>query len=415
MARVPPLLPASDTATARLREAVHGRGGQLLVLAAIVTFSFSLRAAVTSLTPLLGRISEELHFGDAVTGVLGMLPTLLFGIAGLVGPALGRRAGLEIATVGAVILTAAGTGLRGLAGGAGTLILLSAVALFGMGLGNVLIPPLVKRYFPARIATASTTYILCVQLGTTVPAAAAVPLADAAGWRAALAVWALIPLIALPPWLAVVRRRRTRPANDVATTRLPVWRSSITWGLVMLFGMTSLMTYSLFTWVPTVLTSAGGSDALGGTAVAVFSGVGFLATFVAPWLCIRFTDPFGFVVLFAACMLGGLAGLRWAPLDGTMIWIVLTGIGATSFPMSLTLINVRTRTSSGSSSLSGFGQGIGYLLACAGPLLFGVLHDATDGWDVPFGLLAIACLVMVAGGRIVCRPRLLEDVLRPGP
>lgn len=393
-----------------------GRRGKLLVLLAILVFSFTLRAAVTSLTPLLGRISADLGFGNAVVGVLGMLPTLLFGIAGLVGPGLGRRFGLEIATLGAVVLTVVGTGLRAVADDAATLVALSGVALFGMGLGNILIPPLVKRYFSTRIAVVSTMYILFVQLGTALPAAAAVPLADAAGWRASLAVWALIPLMALLPWIGVVRQRRRHVADggdNVAAPRLPVWRSPLSWGLVLMFGMTSLMTYSLLTWMPKVLTDAGGSESLGGVSVALFSGVGLLATFVAPWLCIRFANPFGFVVLFAACMLAGLAGLRWAPLDAPIVWAMLTGIGVSSFPMSLTLINVRTRTSAASASLSGFGQGLGYLIACAGPLLFGILHDVTGDWDAPLLMLVTACAVMVIGAWVICRPRFLEDSLPP--
>ena len=402
----------------RLAAGGTGRGGQTLVLTAILVFALSLRAAVTSLTPLLGRISTDLEFGNAAVGMIGMLPTLMFGIAGLVGSGLGRRFGLEAATVGAVIVTAVGTGLRGLATDTWSLIALSAVALFGMGLGNVLIPPLVKRYFPHRIAASSTAYILCVQLGTSVPAALAVPAADAAGWRWALAAWALIPLLALLPWIEVARRRRAAIAEEpdqTAVDRLPVWRSPIAWGLVFMFGMTSLMTYSLLTWIPAVLADAGADDSLGGAAVAVFAGVGFLATFVAPWLCLRFANPFGFIVLFGACMLGGLAGLYWAPLSGTMAWVLLAGLGVSSFPMSLTLINVRTRTAAGSSSLSGFGQGLGYLIACAGPILFGVLRDASGGWGLPLSMLAVATAVMLAGGFVVCRPRFLEDSLSPAP
>lgn len=402
----------------RLAAGGTGRGGQALVLTAILVFALSLRAAVTSLTPLLGRISTDLEFGNAAVGMIGMLPTLMFGIAGLVGSGLGRRFGLEAATVGAVIVTAVGTGLRGVATDTWSLIALSAVALFGMGLGNVLIPPLVKRYFPHRIAASSTAYILCVQLGTSVPAALAVPAADAAGWRWALAAWALIPLLALLPWIEVARRRRAAIAEEpdqTAVDRLPVWRSPIAWGLVFMFGMTSLMTYSLLTWIPAVLADAGADDSLGGAAVAVFAGVGFLATFVAPWLCLRFANPFGFIVVFGACMLGGLAGLYWAPLSGTMAWVLLAGLGVSSFPMSLTLINVRTRTAAGSSSLSGFGQGLGYLIACAGPILFGVLRDASGGWGLPLSMLAVATAVMLAGGFVVCRPRFLEDSLSPAP
>ncbi|WP_143965982.1 CynX/NimT family MFS transporter [Gordonia zhaorongruii] len=400
--------------------------GRIIVLLAIVVFAFSLRTAVTSLTPLLDRISDDIGFGNAVSGVLGMLPTLAFGVAGLVSPALGRRFGIEHVTLAAVVITGVGIACRSMSNDVPTLIVLSCVALFGMGVGNILIPPLVKRYFADRIAPVSTLYIVFVQMGTMVPAAVAIPFADLQDWRFSLGVWALIPLAALGPWIWVVRERRAalrrhaelpEDARDARgldeAVKTSVWRTSMAWGLTLMFGMTSAGTYAMFTWLPKILSDAGASDSLGGLMVATFSGVGLAATFVAPALCTRFRNPFGFTVLFAACWFAGFAGLMWAPMSAPWLWAILCGLGPTTFPMALTLINVRTRSSSASSALSGFGQGVGYLLACAGPLLFGILHDTTHGWGVPFLLLSAMVCVMVCGAWIICRPRFLEDQLRP--
>ncbi len=85
------------------------------------------------------------------------------------------------------------------------------------------------------------------------------------------------------------------------------------------------------------------------------------------------------------------------------------GGGPPTFPMALTLINLRTRTPAGSASLSGFTQGVGYAVACAGPVLFGMLHTATDGWAAPFAFLGVAVLVLLAGAWQACKPRMLED------
>ncbi|GED99844.1 putative MFS transporter [Gordonia spumicola] len=391
--------------------------GRIVTLLAIVVFAFTLRTAVTSLTPLLGRISDDIGFGDTIAGLLGMIPTLTFGVAGIVSPALGRRFGIEQVTLAAVIITGVGIATRSLSQNVITLILLSCVALFGMGVGNILIPPLVKRYFSDRIAPISTLYIVFVQMGTVIPAAVAIPLADATDWRTSLGIWALFPLAALGPWIWVVKERRAaarRSTDDAPVTEgahVPVWRTSMAWGLTLMFGMTSACTYAMFTWMPKIMRDAGGSESLGGSMVAVFSGVGLAATLVAPWLCTRFANPFGFTVLFAACWLSGFAGLMWAPLSAPVLWAVLCGLGPTTFPMALTLINVRTRSSSTSASLSGFGQGVGYLLACAGPMLFGVLHDVSDGWGTPFILLTGMTAVMLCGAWVICRPRYLEDQL----
>ncbi|MDF0530695.1 MFS transporter [Tsukamurella sp. 8F] len=390
------------------------RYGRILVALAILVFALSLRTAVTALTPLLTAIGADLGFGSAVMGVFGMLPTAMFAVAGLATPWFTARFGLERVTLAAVAFTAIGIALRSVTSGTAGLLALSCVALLGMGIGNVVLPPLVKRYFADGVAAMSTAYLLCVQLGTTIPPLTAVPLADAYGWRMSLAVWAIIPIAALLPWVGVVLARRGHDVHDhtgeaAGESTGTVWRSPVAWGMAAMFGMTSLMTYSMFTWIPAVLASAGGSASLGGNMVALFSGVGFVATFVAPAAATRIRNPFPVALACAAVLLIGFAGLLWAPMTATWLWITLIGLGPTTFPMALTLINQRTRTGAGSAALSGFAQGVGYTAACAGPLLFGILHSATGGWSVPFGFLVGTTVVMLVGAFHACRPRMLED------
>ncbi|MCA0156705.1 MFS transporter [Tsukamurella sp. M9C] len=388
--------------------------GRLLVLLAIVLFALTLRTAVTSLTPLLTRISEDLHFGATIIGVFGMLPTAMFAAAGIVTPFLTSRIGLERTTLVAVVATAIGIGVRSLMGGTLGLLAFSCLALIGMGIGNVVLPPLVKRYFSDNVAVLSTAYLTCVQLGTMVPALTAVPVADAYGWRVSLAIWAIIPIAAFLPWLGIVLARRGHDVEDV-TGEAPseptgrIWRSPLAWGAAAMFGMTSLNTYAMFTWIPTILSDSGGSAALGGNMVALFSGVGFLATLIVPGLCTRMVNPFPLVIVFLGCFVVGFLGLLFAPMTLTWVWVIALGLGPTTFPMALTLVNLRTRTGAGSAALSGFMQGVGYLAACAGPLGFGLLHEATHGWTAPFMML-FACLVVLGlGAYQACKPRMLED------
>ncbi|RFD27219.1 MFS transporter [Mycobacterium uberis] len=387
--------------------------GRVMILLAVVLSSLPLRSAITSLTPLLSRVSDNMGFGNTIIGIFGMLPTAVFALAGFISPALGRRFTIEQMALVAAATTAAGIVGRSMMSGVTGLLALTTLALIGMGIGNIVIPPLVKRYFGDRVALMSTVYLTCIQLGTLIPAAAAVPLADTHGWRVSLAVWALIPLAALGPWTAIIITRR---GDDIGhhvveppKTIGPVWRSPIAWSLTIMLGMTSLITYTLFTWIPEILTSAGGSESLGGAMVAVFSGVGFVAALVAPALCVRLANPFPIVIVCACCYLFGFAGLLWAPLTATIIWVLFLGLGPTTFPAVLTLINLRCHTGAGSAALSGFTQGVGYLIACVGPLLFGVLHDVTKEWVLPFGFLLVTIAALLVGGYYACKPRYLED------
>ena len=401
--------------------------GRALVLAGIVLSALNLRTAVTSITPLLDELGGVFGFGATMAGVLGMLPSAAFAVFGVATPAIAHRVGLERTALLSMALAALGLVLRSLAGGTGGLLFGSIVALAGMGMGNVVLPPLVKRYFADRVGTLSTLYITVLQLGTILPALVAVPVAAAVGWRISMGAWALVAVAAALPWIGVlwIERRKTsdlarcRAAAVAAGDEAPelaapaprgrVWRTSLGWGMALMFGMTSLAVYSMFTWLPKILTEAGATPAFGGTMLALYSALGLAGAVTIPALAVRVPNPFPLVLACAACHFAGFAGLLWAPMAAPLLWVPLVGLGPSTFPLALTLINLRTRTPAGSASLSGFMQGVGYAVACLGPLLFGVLHEATGGWEWPFTMLATSVVLMVAGGWQACRQRMLED------
>lgn len=403
---------AASSPSAQLR----GRG---LVLAAILLSAFNLRTAVTSLTPLLERIADEYAFGASTMGALGMLPTAAFALTGVATPALLRRFGLLRVALLSMALATLGLVLRPLLPGTAGLLVGSLVALAGMGMGNVVLPPLVKRYFGDRVGRVSTLYITVLQVGTLLPALLAVPVADALGWRSSMVVWVLPALLALAAWALVhTNHRRIRATGPAPVTPTPeaegrVARTALGWSMAITFGMTSLVTYSMFTWLPTLLREAGASPAFGGTMVALFAALGMVGALTMPALAVRMRNPFPIVLLCAACHLVAFAGLWWAPLAAPILWVTLLGLGPSTFPLALVLVNQRSRTAAGSAALSGFSQGVGYAVSCLGPFLFGWLHAQSGGWTSPFVFLVICILVQLAAAWVVCRPQLLEDVWAP--
>ncbi|WP_180969749.1 CynX/NimT family MFS transporter [Xanthomonas arboricola] len=397
---------------------MRGRG---LVLAAILLSAFNLRTAVTSLTPLLERIADEYAFGAPTMGALGMLPTAAFALTGVATPALLRRFGLLRTALLSMALATIGLVLRPLLPGTAGLLIGSLVALAGMGMGNVVLPPLVKRYFGDRVGGVSTLYITVLQVGTLLPALLAVPVADALGWRSSMVVWVLPALLALAAWAMVhTSHRRIRATGPAPVTPTPeaegrVARTALGWSMAVTFGMTSLVTYSMFTWLPTLLREAGASPAFGGTMVALFAALGMVGALTMPALAVRMRNPFPIVLLCAACHLVAFAGLWWAPLAAPILWVTLLGLGPSTFPLALVLVNQRSRTAAGSAALSGFSQGMGYAVSCLGPFLFGWLHAHHGGWTSPFVFLVICILVQLAAAWVACRPQLLEDVWAPPP
>lgn len=415
---------AGPRAATDKNNAWSGRG---LVLVGILLSAFNLRTAVTSLTPLLDTLGQQFGFGPTMTGIFGMLPTAAFAVFGVLTPAIAHRAGLEKTALIAMALATLGLLLRPAAGDSLSLMAANVVALAGMGIGNIVLPPLVKRYFPDRVGPVSTAYITVLQAGTILPALLAVPVAQASNWQVSLGVWSLVAAAATLPWLATlwIERRRTSAlaelhdravrVDDEAPELVPppahasTWRSPLAWGMALMFGMTSLVTYSMFTWLPRLMVEAGASPAFGGTMVGLFSVLGLVSSLTMPSLAVRLRNPFRLVAACAVFYVLAFAGLLLAPMKLPLLWVALLGMGPSTFPLSLTLINLRTRTPAGSSALSGFMQGVGYSLSCAGPVLFGLLHELTHGWHWPFAFLLLCVGVLVAGGWLACKPRYLED------
>ncbi|MDO9395136.1 MAG: MFS transporter, partial [Herbiconiux sp.] len=196
------------------------------------------------------------------------------------------------------------------------------------------------------------------------------------------------------------------------------WRTPLLWGMVVMFGMTALNTYSVITWLPTILVSAGADPALGGALLALFSVFGLGAAFVVPPLTLGLRNPAPIVVVCVALLAVGYLGLMLAPLQGAVAWVIALGLGVSTFPMCLTLVNARTRSTAGSSLLSSATQGLGYALACVGPLVIGLLHEAQGGWGGAYVLLFVSLALLLVSGILVSRPRTLEDeaaALTPRP
>lgn len=399
--------------------------GRLVVLAGVLLVALNLRVAVAAVSPILDLLRADVPFTAGHAGLLGTAPVVTFAVFGALAPALGRRLGLEPALVGAMLLSAGGEVLRAAADDAAWFLAWSVVALAGMGLGNVLLPPLVKRYFPDRIGAVTAAYTVAMAFSTAVPPLLAVPVAAALGWRPALASWAAVGVLAAVPWIVVVARSALarRGLRDVLAhgpARVPsagrdhhapgrVWRSPLAWAMTVTFAMNTTNVYVAFAWLPEILRDAGASAADAGRWLALFGVLGAVSALVVPPLAVRVRHPWWLVVVFVALFVVAYVGLLVAPGGAMPLWVTCLGVAPGAFPLVLTLVGVRTRTASGAASLSGFVQGFGYALAGAGPFAVGALHEATGGWTAVLVAMLGTVAVLGVAGTLACRPRMLED------
>lgn len=400
--------------------------GRTLALVGIVLFAFSLRSAVASLSPLFDHIAADFELPAAVVGLIGTAPPVCFAIFGLLTPALERRFGLERLAVAAMVVVTAGLVARSLAPNSGLLLAGTALVFAAVGTGNILLPPLVKRYFPDRIGLMTTVFSTTMAVATFLPPLIAVPVADASDWHFSLGLWAVFALVAMVPWVGLaVRRgaleRAERAAVDAdggsddieapsprAFTRM--WRLPLAWALLVSFAVSSTIAYTSFAWLPKLLVDvAGVTPAIAGVLLSLFGFMGLPASLVVPLLVTRRNATRALYGIAVTTGLVGIGGLLLAPQAATALWVVLLGLAPLLFPMILVLLGLRTRTHEGAVALSGFVQSGGYAISALFPFGIGLLHDATDSWTGPLVILAFVVAAAIPAGVVAARPHTVED------
>lgn len=389
--------------------------GRTLALLGIALFAFSLRSAVASLSPVVDHIQADMSVPAWVIGLIGTAPPVCFALFGILTPQIERRWGLERTTVLALTVVTAGLVARGLAGDATALVLTTAVIFAGVGMGNILLPPLVNKHFPDRIGLMTTLYSTTMAFSTFLPPLFAVPVADAAGWRFSLALWSVFALLSIIPWVTMLVRERGGVAADDLAEAAPgvfrrLWRLPLAWALTVTFLVSSCIAYASFAWLPAILIDlAGVTPAEAGGMLSLFGAMGLPSALLVPVLVTRYRALPALFTVAVLAGFAGLAGLLFAPAAAPWLWAALFGIAPLLFPLSLVMISLRTRTHEGTVALSGFVQSVGYAISATVPLAVGILHEVTGDWTAALVLLAVVVAAAIPAGVSVTRPRTIED------
>lgn len=384
---------------------------------AIVLLALNLRVAVGSVGVVVDPLREDLGMSATVAGVLTTLPVLCFAVFGAATSRVTRRLGLDRTAAALLVVLAVGLLARAVVDAAPAFLALSVLSLAACAVGNVLLPALAKEHFPERLALVGSLYGAALMAGGAVSSVLTVPAADTlGGWRGGIAVWAVLAVAALVPWLPVaVRGRRT--GGDVAQPPplARMARSRLAWACALCFGAQSAQAYAQFGWFPTILADAGLDRGTAGAMQGLLGAVGIPMTLLLPPLVARLGGTGVLPWTFAALTASGWAGVLWAPTAAPWAWAVLLGLGGCTFTWVLIMFGRRARTTEGTASLSAFAQSVGYVVAGLGPFGTGFLHDLTGSWTVPVAVLMAAAVLIGVLGTLVDRGGTLEDDLRPLP
>ena len=372
------------------------------VFAALVLVGLALRPQVLVLGPLIGDIKADLGMSHAVAGLLGSIPVVCMGLLAPLGPVLAGSIGPRFGAALCVVLVV-GFGLLRAAAPEASIALLTTI---GIGVGMAVVGPIlamvVRLRTPGHPAAGTGAYVVGLVLGATTTAAVAVPLAEAfGGWRGAVAAISGAGVVSLVGWLWLM------PRDEAGTTRvrprLPriPWRRGSAWLLGVIFGTQSVLFYGAITWLPSLYVERGwnATDAAG--LVALFTGIGLFATLAVPAFADRLGTRRSQLAVSGAIAGVGAALMAVTPNEpsGSLVTLgatALLGLGVgLYFPLGLTLPVDVSGSAEEAASISALMLLAGYLIASTAPVLFGLVRDATGGFEgVMIGFVVVAMLMV---------------------
>lgn len=374
--------------------------------AALIFVILNLRLAVAAIPPVLGEIERETGLSSAAAGVLTAVPVLCFGAVALLTPSLIRRIRMAPLLLLTLVVLVVGIAVRLdsalVALFAGTIVLGAGIAV-----ANVLVPGLIKRDFPAQAALMVALYSVGLSLSGAISAGLTVPVEHLfdVGWRPAIAIWGIFAVLAVLLWAPQARQAEpTASGSGEPAVGRALWRDRLAWNVTLFWGLQSLAFYTTLSWLPAILEDHGMGQGAAGWILSFSFFPAMAAAFATPVIQRRFRWQPALVVVLAAVWTVGYVGLVVAPTGAPYVWAALIGIGqGVALALGLGFIVDRAPDTHHAAHLSTMSQGVGYLIAAAGPFLVGALHAITGGWTVPLLLLLANLVPLTIVGFVACR------------
>lgn len=421
-----------------------GRGPRAgLLLVGVLLLGANLRAGITAVGPVMPQIEEQVGLSAFQASLLVSLPLVAFAAVSPFAPRLAEALGLERTLGSALAVLAVGIVVRSIPGPGliwvGTLLLGAAIAVL-----NVLIPSLIKRDWPQRIGPMTGVYQSVTALTAALASGLVVPIAGAvpSGWRFALGIWAglaVIGVAVLLPWIlgtASVRAATptTNPTSSSAATptaaapspapapgrdaaaspsapaarpdraQLPL-RSPLAWQVSLFMGLQSTIYYTMVTWLPAIQIANGASAVQAGWFHFAFQACGLAGTLFSAFMIPRLRAQSGLGILLAGAGLVGVLGLLLLP-GLSLLWALCAGFcTGGAIVLAMALFGLRTVDYHQAAGLSSMAQSLGYVLAALGPVVIGLVKDATGSWTLPLLLLAGVAVAQGVFVALAGRPR----------
>ncbi|MHC6177892.1 MFS transporter [Glutamicibacter sp. X7] len=365
-----------------------------LAVVAVVLVGLNLRMGIASASPLFHELQELLGYGTFVASLLPTIPVLCFAVAGAATSVLIRRTGLELGIALSLVLLTAGLALR-VVDSTWALLAGTVVGMCGLAVCNVAMPSFIREHHGHRSASMTAAYTTTMSIGATFASAVSVPLAVQVGSpTTALALWAIpasLALVAFIPLAFAGGRGKTTTGAHVSPWPLLATGKGLLFTAV--FGVQSLLVYTVVSWLPHILISRGLEPAAAGLMLGIVQGVSIPAVMILLWMAAKPHLLRPAFVLTASCSVLGFLTLLVLPVTLSLISAVLIGLGFGIFPLVMLMLSRSGETAAETTALSTVAQSVGYLIAAVGPFALGLLQGVLGSWTV--GLVIVLVLAVI--------------------
>lgn len=386
---------------------MHGASRSLSfghVLASLVVLWLAgnaLRLTPLSTPPVIPLLHDSFRLSQTEVGVLTGLVPVLFAVAAVPGSLLIARLGAYSTLLAGLLISAAGSALRGAAPNVELLYLATVVMAFGVAVMQPSLPPLVREWLPHRIGFATAVYTNGLLVGETLPVALTIPLVLPLvdnSWRLSFLVWSAPVLAIAAVTVMLAPRARGVAAVPPAGGRRwwPDWSDPLVWRLGIMLGAVNAMYFASNGFLPDYLNRYGRADLIS-AALTSLNLSQLPASFLLLAVAGRLERHYWPYIAFGLIGLGGVVLIMTTAGAWVIVGSGMIGFGAAAGLVLMLALPPLLAAPDDVHRVSAAMFTISYACAVIVPILSGLLWDLTGvpaAAFVPVGLIALVLIAL---------------------
>ena len=378
------------------------KSSSILIILGVIFLSLILRTPITSVGAILGPLKSILDINNTVAGFITTIPLIAFAIFSPMVAKISNKVGLEKTLLLAAIIISIGLGLRFYIN---TYVFFITTFIIGVGItiGNVLLPGLVKKYYPEKLGLMTGFYAVIMNIGAAVAAGISYPIlsSNIGGEKfstgLAVNIWIIIAVINIFVYTVMSKNSSVSEIKDEHEKVHGYFKYSKMWTIILSMGLQSALFYCSVSWFAEIMISKDFSPETAGLLLSISQFAQFPSTFIVPILADKVHNKLIIPVVITIGYLVSLVGMLYTSGNFVLMLtfiIIFALAGGGSFSYVMYLFSVKSRNESEAADISGLAQSGGYLLAAIFPPLLGYIRDISD-WNKALYVLILTTAVLL--------------------